>query len=310
MNDNHNTLAMYNESQIETVGKKTELAKKEETISSVLAAQAKAEVEARLIVAMKNPRNHAVVRDKMKKECERPGFADIAWYDLERQYKGSGFSVRFAEAAMRNMGNLDPRSTIVYDDDEKIILKVEVVDLETNINISNMILIRKEVERSFLKAGEVAISQRSNSNGKTTFLRRATSAEMMPLINSQVSKAYRTAILRLLPGDIQDDCKRRILQVRAKGDATDPDAVKRQVCDGFSSIGIGPDLLVKYLGHNIDSATPPELEELRLLFKNVRSGEVSFHEELELREIDREEKRNKKSKLEEIEEKVKTNAKS
>lgn len=305
MND---TLARYNESQIspvETVHTGMEMVQANETISSVLAAQAKAEVEARLIVAMNNPRNHEVVRSKMLKEVERPGFADVAWYDLEKQYKGSGFSVRFAEAAMRNMRNLDPRSTIVWDDDEKMIVKVEVVDLESNIGISNMILIRKEVERKKLNPGEIAISQRKNSYGQITYLRRATSDEMLPRINSQISKAFRNAIMRLLPGDIQDECKRRILEIREKNDAKDPDAVKRQVCDAFAGIGVGADLLESYLGHKLDSSSPVELEELRTMYRNIKAGEVKFHEELELREIDREEKRNKKSKLEQVAEKVK-----
>lgn len=305
MND---TLTKYEQSQMTTESVHTEMVQnKNETISSVLAAQAKAEVEARFIVAMNNPRNPDVVRLKMLKEVERPGFADVAWYDLEKQYKGSGFSIRFAEAAMRSMQNIDPRSTIIFDDDEKMIIKVEVVDLESNVSISNMILIRKEIERQKLKHGEEALSQRLNSYGKPVYRRRATSEEMLPLVNSAVSKAFRTAILRLLPGDVQDECKRRILEIRENNDAKDPDAVRRQVCDAFSQIGIGPEVLAEYLGHAIASASPSEMEALREIYRNVKAGELNFYEELESVVSDREEKKSRKSTIEKVTEKVKGN---
>lgn len=202
------------------------------------------------------------------------------------------------------MHNIDPRSTIIWDDEEKMIIKVEVIDLESNIGISSNVLIRKEVERRKINPGEVIISQRKNSYGQTTYRRRATSEEMTPLINSQISKAFRSAIMRLVPGDIQDECKRRILEIRKNNDAKDPDAVKRQVLDAFSGIGIKADSLEQYLGHSVDSSSPAEMEELRTMFRNIKAGEVRFHDELELREIDREEKRSKKTKLEEVAEKV------
>lgn len=302
MND---TLSKYNESQLATVENvHTEMAmvQKAETISSVLAAQAKAEVEARFIVAMNRPRDHELIRARLKKEIERPGFADAAWYSVPN--RGEGFSIKFAEAALRNLCNIDPRSRIIYDDEDKMIIVAEVIDLETNVCISNTIIVEKLVERQFLKKGEVAISQRLNSSGKTVFLRRATKDEILPMMNSQISKSYRNSILRLLPGDIQDDCKRRILEIRRNNDAKDPDALKRQVCDSFDSIGIGPDMLKRFLGHSIDSSSPAELEELRNLYRNVKAGEVNFHEELEFRETEREEKRTKKTKLEEVAEKV------
>src|SRR5581483_11459353 len=43
-----------------------------ETAAQVLAEQAKAAVQARYIMAMKNPRDWDVVRQRLLKECERP----------------------------------------------------------------------------------------------------------------------------------------------------------------------------------------------------------------------------------------------
>lgn len=46
-----------------------------ETAANVLAAQAKAQVEARYMMAMHRPRNWDAVRQDLLKECRRPSFA-------------------------------------------------------------------------------------------------------------------------------------------------------------------------------------------------------------------------------------------
>ena len=46
-----------------------------ETASTAIAARATAVAQAKFIMAMKNPRNLDVVRLKMLRACERPGFA-------------------------------------------------------------------------------------------------------------------------------------------------------------------------------------------------------------------------------------------
>ena len=49
-----------------------------ETASAVLAAQARAVIEARYLIAINRPRDLDVVREKLLKECRRPGFAEVA----------------------------------------------------------------------------------------------------------------------------------------------------------------------------------------------------------------------------------------
>ena len=51
-----------------------------DTAATAVAAQAKALVEARYIMALRRPRDMDVVREKMLKECMRPSFAAVARY--------------------------------------------------------------------------------------------------------------------------------------------------------------------------------------------------------------------------------------
>ena len=67
-----------------------------ETAGTVLAAQAKAQIEARYIMAERHPRDLDIVRAKLIKECKRPGFAAVARY-LKPIGRGvEGPSIRFA----------------------------------------------------------------------------------------------------------------------------------------------------------------------------------------------------------------------
>ena len=263
----------------------TELATTGETVASVLAARAKAEVEARFIVAMKRPRDLDVVRTKLLKACERPGFAGSAtekintgsaWYKKPIGEGIEGFSIRFAEEALRCLGNMDARSFVLWEDDVKRLVQVEVMDLETNVSIPTVIVVDKTVERKFLKKGEEAISVRVNSKNEPTYLRAATEDEVVQKQNSLISKALRNGILRLLPGDIQAECRARILEIRRGAVAKDPEGFKKKVIDGFAYHNVGPNDLKWYLGHDVGTCSQMELSALRDLWKEIDEGKLTW----------------------------------
>lgn len=257
-----------------------------ETAGQILAARAKAEVEARYIIAMKRPRDWDVVRDKMLKACKRPGFAGsatenifgAAYYKKPGAAKAEGLSVRFAEEARRNMGNIDIRTAVVFEDEMKRHLQVDVSDLENNISETMPIVVEKTVERSFLKDGEIALSTRINSVGKPVYLRSATDDEIMIKQNSLISKAVRNGILRILPGDIQAECREIILSIRDGEFIEDPAGTKKKIMDSFSEFGVSPANLAEYLGHSLDVISAPESNLLRSVFKLIKAGEKSWHE--------------------------------
>lgn len=91
-----------------------------ETAASAVAAREKAAIEARYVMALKRPRDMDEVRVRLLKECDRPGFAEVAKY--EKPVAGQkivGLSVRFAEAAIRLAGNILTQVLIVFDDRER-----------------------------------------------------------------------------------------------------------------------------------------------------------------------------------------------
>lgn len=248
-----------------------------ETAANAVAAREKAAIEARYIVAMKRPRDMDEVRVKLLKECSRPAFAEVAKY--EKPVAGQkivGLSVRFAEAAIRVAGNILTQVLIVFDDSERRILRVSVCDLENNVPYESDILLEKYVERRTLKEGQRAAGERVNSSGQRVYLVEATEDDFANKVNAQISKALRNFALRLIPGDILEECSRQIDATYGNKAATDPEGEKKKIIDSFASIGVKPTQLADYLGHALDAVVPADLASLRRIYQSIRDGETTW----------------------------------
>lgn len=253
-----------------------------DTAATAVAAQAKALVEARYIMALRRPRDMDVVREKMMKECCRPSFAAVARYvkpiGQDRSKWPAGPSIRFAEAAVRCMGNVTVETMTVYDDREKRIVRVMVTDLEANVPYSQDITIAKTIERRKKKDGDTVISTRLNSYGDTVYILEATDDDIINKQQALISKAIRTQGLRLIPGDIVDECMDQVMVTQSSTDAEDPDAAKRKLFDAFNSVGVRAEQLKEYLGHDAASLAPKELSDLRALYAAIRDGEANWRD--------------------------------
>lgn len=247
------------------------------TAAEAQASKQQALVQARIIQAIQRPRDMEDVRVRLLAECKRPGFAAVARYKVPN--RGEGPSIRFAEAAIRSMGNLSIDITTTYDDDEKRILHVAATDLETNATYEKDVTIAKTVERSNAD-GRMVLDTRRNSNGRATYVVRCTDEELTGKENATVSKALRVLALRHLPGDILEECMDAVQVTARKRDAEDPQAALRKVVDGFAYLKVKPSALAKYLGHPVDQCTPAEISDLRDLWNALKDGQQSWAQAL------------------------------
>jgi hypothetical protein len=234
-----------------------------------------------------------VVREKLLKECQRPSFAESVQY---RKPMGSKFdsktgqweekhvtgpSIRFAEAAIRCMGNIVVQEVTTYDDEEKRIIEVSVTDLESNTVFPSSITIEKTVERRKKKDGDEVIRERLNSHGEKVYILRATEDELLNKKNALLSKAIRTNGMRLIPGDIVDECMWTALQTTKNQDAKDPDAARLKIIDAFSALNVSVADLKKYVGDDLGRLSPKDLADLRALHSAIKDGETSWRAAME-----------------------------
>lgn len=248
--------------------------------ASALQASAQASVQAPYVMAMQRPRDWDVVRQKLLRECVRPSFAHVGIYAKPVGGKPiEGLSVRFAEAAMRCMGNLQEQTTTVFDDESKCIIRIVVTDLESNIHYTEEAVIEKTMERSKLAEGQKPISARTNSYGKTVYLVPATQDDIINKKNSATSKSLRNNILRILPGDIKEECRDAIYRTRSDAEAKDPDAAKRALLDAFAKLGVTPDRIKAYFGgRELHELAPQEKQFLVSLLTAIKDGETTWDE--------------------------------
>ena len=251
-----------------------------ELAASSATAHSKALVEAKYIMALQRPRNILAARDKILEACARPGFAAAAWYAKPvGGGKVRGPSIRFAETAIQCMTNITVMPTIVYEDREKLVLDVQVIDLESNTSYGDQVTLSKTVERKDKKGREV-VGERTNSYGETVYIVLATEDEMANKTNAAKSKIIRNSGLRLIPQDLIEEAEWAVRETLEKG-GDDPAKEKKRMADAFSFIGIKPAELEKYLGHSIDSISPAELNDLREVYQTLKDGEAKWTDYVE-----------------------------
>lgn len=247
-----------------------------ETAASAVAAQARARVEAAYVMAMRQPRDIEEVRQGLLRDCRRPAFAEEAFY---RKPTGDevieDFSIRFAEAAVRHLRNIEVDTPTTYDDHARRIVKVIVVDLEANTPYSKDITIQKTVERRNNR-GRVVLGERTNSRGNVIYLVEATEDEVATKEAALISKAMRTLVLRILPADIKEECRQAVRDTMKKRDAEDPDAARKKLADAFAALNVSPTDLRTYLGHGLDKCSPAQLAELRGIYTSLKDGEATW----------------------------------
>jgi len=248
-----------------------------EVASAAMAAKARSVTEARYVMALNRPRSVAQARINILDACRRPAFAESARYrkPVGGNNTVDGFSIRFAEEAIKAMTNISVDSMTIFEDYEKRIVQVTVTDLETNVTYGKDIAINKTVERRSVKAGQPVLSKRINSSGITVYLVEATEDETANKIASAESKVIRNCGLRLLPSDILEEAETLIEQTLTTGGADTKESVKK-IQDAFAKLNISPVDLDKYLGHSMATVSPKELANLRAIYSTIKDGEASW----------------------------------
>ena len=256
-----------------------------ETAAIAVAEREKAAIQAMFLVAQAHPRDWDNVRAKMLKDAQRYAFADAAIWELPRGGKTlTGPSIRFAEAAIRCMGNVFIDMQVTLDALDRRKVQVVIIDLENNVRFAREVQIDKTVERKKLPKDfdpSQVIATRSNSYGDKVFIVPATEDETTQKQAVQISKVIRTEGLRLLPGDILEEVIAACEATIAKGIKDDPDAAKKKLADGFAKLNVTPADLASYLGHPLGQVSPAELVQLRAVYQAIAQGETTWHRVLQ-----------------------------
>lgn len=247
--------------------------------AAVAAAESvKARIQAQYLVALSHPRSYDQSRFRIMEACRRPSFADKVEYKKPvGKTTITGPSIRFAELALREWGNIDYANTVIYDDEMNRRINVVITDLETNTTFSSSIQITKTVERKDNKGRDV-ISERINSYGEKIYIVKATEDEILTKQAAMISKALRNEGLRLIPQEIIEEAINIARLTQQKDVSSNMDEARKKISDAFGGLGIQPKHLEEYLGHPMSMCVPAEITDLRAIFNAIKNGEAKWND--------------------------------
>lgn len=253
----------------------------------VIEARIRSEYQVRTALALGRPRDMDEVRERILKDCKRPGFAAVAEYLLPPRGNKPGAkpitgpSVRFADAALSALGNIAAETNVIREDETERTCEVVLTDLERNTTVRQGFIVSKISERRNLPPNvrqEDILGTRTNAEGQTLYLVKVGENDILMKQNSTEARIRRNLILRLLPGDVKDEALDLCAEVRRQKDATDPEAARKKLLDSFAAIGVNAASLKTYLGHDIAQCSPAQLDDLRKLYAGIRNGDTTWAE--------------------------------
>lgn len=249
---------------------------------AALQQAARSEVEGRYLMARRFPRSIIVAEQALLEDCKRPGFAALARYSrpVGGKENAEGFSIRFAEAALQRFGNMTAFSHIVAEDEDNVTLRAGCLDYETNAEWHVDVLVPKTQERRTLKDGQKPLATRRNSWGDTVYIVPASAADVQKEIARATSIYCRTAIMRMIPRDVQETCERQVAETQSAEVKSDPAAAMKRLVEAFrKDLSIAATDLEAFVGHSLDKGlTPDEIVELRAVYVGVKEGMVKWRE--------------------------------
>lgn len=249
--------------------------------AAVAAAESvKARIQAAYVMALQKPRSELDARNNILRACKRTEFAGKAEYSKPiGGKKVTGPSIRFAELALREWGNMLSEVQTLFEDEETKRVRVSVLDLETNAQFSRDIQLKKTIERKSKKGrDDDVIGERKNTYGDTVYILRATDEEMYVKESAWVSRVLRNEGLRIIPTDIIEEGMQQSRATLSEKVYQDPDGEKKKLVDAFSSIGVRPKDLERYINHSLDTVSPAELINLRTMYQSIRDGETTWND--------------------------------
>lgn len=258
--------------------------------ASIAAAEAvKVRIQSAYIMAFQKPRSYDHSRMKILEACRRPSFAEKVQYSKPTGGSSiAGPSIRFAELALREWGNILYENQVVYDDPDSRRIQVTIIDLETNATFGASVQLAKTVERKSDKGREV-IGERINSSGEKIYIVRATDDELLNKQSAMISKTLRNEGLRLIPQEIIEEAIAVSQTTMQSQDQKDPDAARKKLVDIFYTIGVLPKDIENYLRHPISQCTSAELHNLRSIYSAIKDGEAKWIDYLKPQDLDNDE---------------------
>lgn len=217
-------------------------------------SRAVAEVQGAIILAKRFPRDQVACQDRIMTACQRPGLAEAALYSYARGGSDvTGPSIRLAEAAAQNWGNLQYGVRELDQRNGESTMEAYAWDMETNVRQVKTFQVK---HKRFTKSGSYDLVDPRDIYEATA---------------NQGARRLRACILGIIPGDIIDAAVTQCEEtLKSKAD-TSPEALKKLV-EAFATYKVTKEQIEKRIQRRLDSIAPAQLVQLRKVYNSLKDN--------------------------------------
>ena len=217
-----------------------------------------AEAQGKLYMAKNFPRDYIAAYNKAIEACQRPEFAQKAFFSYPRGGETvSGVTIRFAEEMARCFGNLDYGIKELSHEEGRSEMQAYCWDLETN-TISQQNFTVEHIRET--KKGITRLTSQRDIYEKTA---------------NDGARRLRSRILAILPPDLVEaciaECKKTIA---GNSDTPLSDKIKTLVVY-FKKKGVTQEMLENRMGHKLEAMTPEELVDYTGIYNSIKGKETT-----------------------------------
>lgn len=239
--------------------------------SAALATQQReiAEVQAKLLMAERFPRDEVAAMDRILNAFTRPTLAEQAQYQYSKGGSDvSGPSIRSAEAVAQMWGNLEFGFREVSrgrGEDGVTYSEVEAFAFDLQYRTRRALTFQVRHWRDTKRGGYQLKDER----------------EIYELMANMAQRRVRACILAVIPGDvIEAAMKQADTTLHAKAD-TSPEAMARMV-EAFGAFDVTKEHIEKRIQRRIEAIQPAQVVSLKKVYASLRDGMSAPHEWFEI----------------------------
>lgn len=214
------------------------------------------EVQVQIIMAKKFPRNEIESYNRIMRACQRKSFAEKAEYEYPRGgQKVTGPSIRLAEVAAQNWGNID----------------FGIVELEQRNGESQVMAYAWDLETNTRQTKIFSVPHvRSTKKGNIPL---TDPRDIYEMVANQGARRMRACILGVIPGDVIESAIARCHQTLLEGEKKPVIDIVKEMAEIFSKeFSVPLEAIEKYIGCKSTAFSMNDLIRLKKVYTSLKDG--------------------------------------
>ena len=225
------------------------------SVTELAMTRAEKEVQGRLVLAKKFPRDQVQCRADIMENCKRKELAEKALYAYPKGGKTvTGPSIRLAECIAQNWGNF----------------QFGVVELSSTAGESEVQSYAWDLQKNTYEEKVFTVKHQRKARGEIHNLEDP--REVYEMNANQGARRLRACILGIIPGDVVDKAVAACIRTLA-GKSSEPIADRAlAIVTAFSDLGVSQSMIEGNLGHTLETIAEIELVNLRSIYTSLNDN--------------------------------------